>query len=85
MVLQESTLKATQLHVTPLLLSAQRHPPRRRSHRAVASVARRVARGTFLCRFDADDVMHPERVERQVEALRAQRLGTCWRRCDVVF
>ncbi|CAK9075109.1 unnamed protein product [Durusdinium trenchii] len=32
----------------------------------------RQSRGTFLCRFDADDVMHPERVERQVEALRAQ-------------
>jgi glycosyltransferase involved in cell wall biosynthesis len=30
-----------------------------------------VARGTYLARMDADDVMHPERIERQVALLRA--------------
>eukprot|EP00913_Durusdinium_trenchii_P027630 g25912.t1 len=42
------------------------------SRRFACNSAIRQSRGTFLCRFDADDVMHPERVERQVEALRAQ-------------
>ncbi len=30
-----------------------------------------MARGTYLARMDADDVMHPERIERQLELLRA--------------
>ena len=32
-------------------------------------------RGRFLCRFDADDVMFEERVERQVALLRHLQLG----------
>ena len=30
-----------------------------------------VARGTYLARMDADDLMHPERIERQIGLLRA--------------
>lgn len=30
----------------------------------------RVSRTEFFCRMDADDIMHPERLERQVDALR---------------
>lgn len=36
--------------------------------------------GRFLCRFDADDVMFEERIERQVEALRSLCLGL---RCEL--
>jgi glycosyltransferase involved in cell wall biosynthesis len=31
-----------------------------------------MARGTYLARMDADDVMHPERIARQIELLRAE-------------
>lgn len=44
------------------------------SHRGLCARLNQIAamaRGTYLARMDADDVMHPERVERQLALLRA--------------
>ena len=44
------------------------------SHRGLCARLNQIAamaRGTYLARMDADDVMHPERIERQLALLRA--------------
>ncbi len=45
------------------------------SHRGLCARLNQIAsmaRGTYLARMDADDVMHPERIERQLALLRAE-------------
>jgi glycosyltransferase involved in cell wall biosynthesis len=48
------------------IVNAERTSLPRQHNRGLAA-----ARGTFLCRFDADDVSHPDRIARQLEFLRS--------------